>query len=412
MTYYYKGYPQNDTEKPLKMVNVDELEHEAKYVIPEPAYYYIASGSENEWTWRNNINAFNHFQIVPRALTNTSDPKTNTNFLGMDLKMPLMISPIAAHGIAHKEAELDTARGAKMAGALFSSSTYANMSVEDIAKVAGDAPRVFQLYMSRDWDFNEMVLKAVKETGYKAILLTIDALVSGHREANIRTHFTYPVPMAFFTRYLQGKGEGKGQSVAQMYRMSAQKIGPKDVAKIKEISGLPVFVKGIMCAEDAYIAMGAGADGIVVSNHGGREIDGAPATIDVLPEIAKEVNKRVPIILDSGVRRGSHVFKALALGADLVGIGRPFLYGLALGGAQGVESVLKQLNDELKIDMELTGCKTIEDVKHAKIDHFRYTSDTGVSSTSPQVIKPYPVTPENTMKDEQLKADAETGASN
>lgn len=414
MTVYYKGFPQSTREKKLNLVNLNQLEDEVKYVMPEAAYYYIASGSENEWTWRNNTQAFNHFQIVPRALTNRSNPSTDTTFMGMDLKTPVMISPIACNGISHAEAEVDVAKGAKAAGALYSMSTYANKSVEDVQKAVGKSPRFFQLYLSKDWDFNRMVITDAIKAGFSGFFLTVDATVSGYREANLRTHFTYPVPLAFFNKWSGGKGEG--QSVAQMYASSAQKIGPDDIKKIKEIAGadVPVFVKGVECAEDAFLAIGAGADGIVVSNHGGRQLDGAPATIDVLPEIAKEVHHsdhRIPIILDSGVRRGSHVFKALALGADLVGIGRPYLYGLALGGALGVESVIEQLNKELLIDMQLTGCKTIEDVKHAKIDHISYSADWGVSSTSPSVRKPYPVTKENQLEKDADSTDAESGAS-
>lgn len=407
MTVYYKGFPQSDREEKIQMVNLSELEDRVKSIIPEAAYYYIASGSENEWTWRNNEQAFHHYQIVPRALTDMQDPQTDTTFLGMKLKTPVMISPIACHGIAHTEAEIDTAKGAKAAGALFSMSTYCNKSVEDIQQATGDVPRFFQLYLSKDWGFNKMVVEAAEKAGFKGFFLTVDALVSGYREANLRTNFTYPVPLDFFKRWAGAKGEG--QSVAAMYAASAQKIGPEDIKKLKELTQLPIFVKGVMCAEDAEKAITAGADGIVVSNHGGREIDGAPATIDVLPEIAKVVNKRIPIILDSGVRRGSDVFKALALGADLVGIGRPFLYGLALGGAQGVESVIEQLNKELVIDMQLAGCKTIDDIKHAKIDHFNYSADWGISSTSPAVKAPYPVTDDNQVKGEAL--DASSGAS-
>ena len=403
MTYYYNGFPQSDRDEELHMINVDELEEKVKKVIPEGAYYYIASGSENEWTWRNNTAAFNHYQIIPRALTDMDNPKTDTEFMGMKLKTPIMISPIACHGIAHKDAEVATQKGAAAAGALFSSSTYANKSVEDIAAAAPDAPRFFQLYLSKDWKFNEMVFNAIKKAGYKGIFLTVDALVSGYREANLRTNFTYPVPLDFFKRYIGAKGEG--QSVAQMYAASAQKIGPEDVKRIKEETGLPVIVKGVMSVEDAYKSIGAGADGIYITNHGGREVDGAPATIDVLPEIAKAVNHRVPIIFDSGVRRGSHVFKALALGADMVGIGRPYLYGLALGGAKGVKSVIDQLDKELLIDMQLTGCKTIDDVKHSKITHINYSSDNLDSITSPDRMKPYPKTADN-----QIKTDGQTDA--
>lgn len=410
MTTYYKGFPQSTREEKLHMVNLDELEHEAKYVMPEAAYYYVASGAENEWTWRNKTQAFNHFQIVPRALTGMQNPELNTEFLGMKLKSPVMICPIACHGIANAEAEIDTAKGAKAAGALFAMSTYANKSVQEVQSAVGDSPRFMQLYLSKNWDFNKMVIEESVKAGFTGFFLTVDALVSGYREANLRTNFTYPVPLAFFNEWNGGKGEG--QSVAQMYASSAQNIGPDDIHKIKKIADVPVIVKGVECAEDAMLAVGAGADGIVVSNHGGREVDGAPVTIDVLPEIAKAVrssNHRVPVILDGGVRRGSHVFKALALGADLVGIGRPFLYGLTLGGAQGVQSVIEQLNKELLIDMQLTGCKTIEDIKHAKIDHINYSADWGISSTSRSVMKPYPVTRENQLTGEA--ADAVSGAS-
>lgn len=408
MTHYYDGFPQSDRNEYLNMVNVDQLEEDVKQIMPEGAYYYIASGSENEWAWRNNTAAFNHYQIIPRALTNMEKPETDIEFMGMKLKTPIMISPIACHGIAHKDAEVATQKGAAAAGALFSSSTYANKSVEDIAEAAPEAPRLFQLYLSKDWKFNQMVFDAVKKAGYKGILLTVDALISGYREANIRTNFTYPVPLDFFTRYQGAKGQG--QSVAQMYAASAQKIGPEDVKRIKEMSGLPVIIKGICCSEDAYKAIGVGADGIYVTNHGGREIDGSPATIDLLPEIAKAVNHRVPIIFDSGVRRGSHVFKALAMGADIVGIGRPYLYGLALGGPKGVESVIKQLNDELIIDMQMTGCKTIKDVKKAKIVNINYTADNLDSNTSPDRMKPYPKTEENQIKSNE-QSDAISSAS-
>lgn len=330
MTHYIKGFPQSEADEDLKFVNVDELEEKAKEVMPEGAYYYVASCSEYKWTWRNNTNCFNHYQIVPRALTGMDNPSTETEFLGMKLKTPIMISPIACHGISHADAEFATQKGAALAGAMFTSSTYGNKPVEEIA------------------------------------------------------------------------------AVAQMYASSAQNIGPDDIKPIKEMSGLPVIVKGVNCAEDVEVALTAGADGVYVTNHGGREIDGAPATIDVLPEVVEAVNGRCLVVLDGRVRRGSHVFKALALGADLVGIGRPYLYGLALGGPHGAASVINELNDELKIDMQLTGCKTIEDVKHAHLTDFQYAGDTKPSSTDPRVRKPYPVTAVNQIKSEP---DAATGAS-
>ncbi len=182
MTTYYKGFPQSTREEKLHMVNLNELENEAKYVIPEAAYYYIASGAENEWTWRNNTQAFNHFQIVPRALTGMQDPELNTEFLGMKLKTPVMICPIACHGIANAEAEIDTAKGAKAAGSLFGMSTYANKSVQEVQAAVGDSPRYMQLYLSKNWDFNKMVIEESVKAGFTGFFLTVDALVSGYRE--------------------------------------------------------------------------------------------------------------------------------------------------------------------------------------------------------------------------------------
>lgn len=200
--------------------------------------------------------------------------------------------------------------------------------------------------------------------------MTVDATVDGYREADIINHFQFPIPMANLTKFSEGDGKGKG--ISEIYASAAQKIGPKDVARIIQYTDLPVIVKGIESAEDALYAIGAGAAGIYVSNHGGRQLNGGPASFDVLADVASAVNHRVPIIFDSGVRRGSDVFKALAAGADLVAIGRPAIYGLALGGAQGVASVFNHLNDELKIIMQLAGTKTIEDVKHAPLLDIKY----------------------------------------
>lgn len=167
-------------------------------------------------------------------------------------------------------------------------------------------------------------------------------------------------------------GDGKGKGIGEIYASAAQKISEDDVRRIAEYTDLPVIVKGVQSPEDALRAIGAGAAAIYVSNHGGRQLNGGPASFDVLPAIAKAVNKRVPIIFDSGVRRGSHAFKALAAGADLVAFGRPVIYGLALGGAEGVQSVFEQIDHELEIIMQLAGTKTIADVKHAPLTHFNY----------------------------------------
>lgn len=249
-------------------------------------------------------------------------------------------------------------------------STYSSTSIADTAAGGHGAPQFFQLYMSKDWSFNESLLDEAKKAGVKGIILTVDATVDGYREADIINNFQFPIPMANLTKFSEGDGKGKG--IADIYAAAAQKIGPDDVRRIAEYTDLPVIVKGVESPEDALYAIGAGAAGIYVSNHGGRQLNGGPASFDVLESVAKAVNHRVPVIFDSGVRRGSDVFKALASGADLVAMGRPAIYGLALGGAQGVESVFTHLNDELKIIMQLAGTKTIADVKHAPLLDIKY----------------------------------------
>jgi isopentenyl diphosphate isomerase/L-lactate dehydrogenase-like FMN-dependent dehydrogenase len=307
---------------------------------------------------------------VPHVLSNIDDPQTNTSIFGIDVKTPIMMSPAAAQGLAHSQGEKDTAKGMAKAGALMSQSTYSSTSIADTATAGDGAPQFFQLYMSKDWNFNESLLSEAKKSGAKAIILTSDATVDGYRESDIVNDFQFPIPVANLEKFSEGDGKGKG--IGEIYAAAAQKISPADVQRIKDFTGLPVIVKGVQSPEDALLAIGAGADGIYVSNHGGRQLNGGPASFDVLESVAKAVNHKVPVIFDSGVRRGSHVFKALASGADMVALARPIIYGLALGGADGVYSVVEHLNDEFKTVMQLAGTKTIDDVKNAQLLKLNY----------------------------------------
>lgn len=359
------GYEQSDREKSLDVLNLPSLETAAKKIIPAGGFGYINGGAEDEWTLRENTKAFDRVQIVPRVLINIDSPDTTTNIFGIDLETPIVMAPAAAQGLAHSRGEMATAEGMAMTGSLMAQSTYSSTSIADTAKAGNGAPQFFQLYMSKDWNFNESLLDEALAAGVKGIILTADSTVGGYREADIINDFTFPLPMANLTKFSEGDSKGKG--IADIYSAAAQKISPTDVTRIAEYTHLPVIVKGIQSPEDALLAIGAGAQGIWVSNHGGRELNGGPASFDVLQEIARAVNHQVPIIFDSGVRRGSHVFKALAAGADLVALDRPVIYGLALGGAQGVASVINHLNAELKIDMQLAGTQTIEDIKKVSL---------------------------------------------
>lgn len=353
----------SDAEGSIKIINLYELEKEASKKISVGAFGYVQDGAEDEITLRSNTRSFDKIKILPNGLTGLESVNLKTKFLGLDLTSPIILAPMAAHGLVHKEADRATIRGTDKAGTIMSVSTYSSVPIDEIAKSAPDAPFFFQLYMSKDNDFNEFIINKAKNAGAKAIIITIDSGIAGNREADVKNNYTYSVQTPNVTEFYRGK------TITQNEARAMRKIGftAGDIQYIKKISGLPVLVKGIDSPEAAETAVLAGADGIWVSNHGGRQLDSAPATFDMLPFIAKTVNKRVPIVFDSGVRRGSHVFKALASGADVVAVGRPALYGLALGGSEGVKDVFLHLNKELEIVMILAGTKDIEAVKKNKL---------------------------------------------
>lgn len=366
-------YQASTKEGPIKIINLDELEDQVAKNMEKGAFGYIRGGAEDELNLDKNTRSFDRKYIMPRVMQGIEikDIDLSTQFLGIDLKTPIIQAPMAAQGLAHQDGEIATAKGMAKAGSIFSLSTYGNKTIEEVAEVSGESPFFFQLYMSKNNAFNEFTLKRAKESGAKAIILTVDSPVGGYREDDIRNNFQFPLGFAnlelFAKQNDDGSKTGKGAEISEIYAQAKQAFTPADIAYVKKLSGLPVIVKGIQSPEDADRVIKAGADAIWVSNHGGRQLDSGPASFDVLPSIAKVVNKRVPIVFDSGVRRGSHVFKALASGADVVAVGRPILYGLNLGGAEGVNSVIQQLNKELSINMMLGGAKNIESVKATKL---------------------------------------------
>ncbi|MEM1455502.1 lactate oxidase [Pediococcus pentosaceus] len=364
------GYEQSDREEKIDILNLESLEERAEKIIPTGGFGYISGGSEDEWTLRQNRTAFQHRQIAPKALSGIEKLELNTEIFGIPLNTPVMMAPAAAQGLAHSQGEKDTARGLAAVGGLMAQSTYSSVSIADTAAAGEGAPQFFQLYMSKDWNFNESLLDEAKKAHVKAIILTVDATVDGYREADIKNKFAFPLPMANLTKFSEGDGQGKG--IEEIYASAAQNIRPEDVKRIADYTQLPVIVKGIQTPEDAIRAIDAGAAGIYVSNHGGRQLNGGPGSFDVLEDIATSVNKQVPIIFDSGVRRGSDVFKALASGADIVALGRPVIYGLALGGAKGVQSVFEHIDHELEIVMQLAGTKTIDDIKNNPLLNIKY----------------------------------------
>ena len=349
----------------IEVINTYELEDRAREVMPKGGFGYISGGAGDEYTLRQNTKAWDAKGILPRVLADVEFPDTSTKIFEHDIKVPFIMAPIAAHGLEHETKEAGTAKGVSEFGTIMSISAYSGAKFEEIEAGLNGSPRWFQIYMSKDEDFNKNIIDEAKADGATAIILTADATLSGNRETDVRNKFVYPFGMPIVSRYLTGSGEN--MSLNNIYAQSKQKIAPEDVKFLKEYSGLPVFVKGIQSPDDALLAIGAGADGVWVSNHGGRQLDGAPGSFETLEMISKAVAGRVPIVFDSGVRRGEHIFKALASGADIIALGRPVLYGLALGGWKGVRSVLEYFENDLKRVMQLAGTQTIEDVKNTTL---------------------------------------------
>ncbi|PUA19489.1 alpha-hydroxy-acid oxidizing protein [Glaciimonas sp. PCH181] len=354
---YTDGYSAGTEVKRLLLNDLIEIEGMASKIIPAGGFGYISGGAGDEWTLHENRTAFGRKQIIPRVLTGKGPVDLKSQIFGIPLTSPIIVPPIGSHGLAHISAEAGTAMGAAAAGTIMGVSTVSTLNLEQVA-AASNSPKWFQLYMMQDIGFSRELLQRAKAAGYKAIVLTVDTTATGNREADARNHFKFPLQFGNLT------SGGAGGSIQQLNSAFAITIDPKVIEFAIKETGLPVIVKGIEHPDDARIAIDAGAAAIQVSNHGGRQLDGSPATFTVLPSIAKAVNRRVPIIFDSGIRRGQDVFKAIASGADVVGLGRPVIYGLSLGGWMGVQSVFELINKELAMVMQLAGAETIEDIKH------------------------------------------------
>ena len=355
----------------LDVLSLDELEPLARARLPQMAYDYIAGGSDAEWTLCENSAAFNRLQLVPRILVDVAERQLATTVLGTPVSMPILVAPMAFHGLAHTEGELATARGAAAAGTIMIVSTASNYSLEAIAGT-GRAPRWFQLYVYRDRGLTRSLVRRAAAAGYDALCVTVDVPLIGRRRRDIRNEFTLPegLQLANFADTAAddlpdaARESGLAAYVAAQWEPA---LTWRDIDWLRSLSPLPLVLKGIMSSEDARLAVEHGASAIVVSNHGGRQLDTAPATISVLPGIVEAVNGGIEVLLDGGIRRGTDVLKALALGARAVLIGRPVLWGLALDGEAGVRGVLDLLRAELDVAMALVGCPSLKAVSSALI---------------------------------------------
>lgn len=393
-------------------ISLKSLEEEARKVMSSNAFAYIAGGAGVESTMGSNRHAFEQWKIVPRMLQDVSVRDTSIELFGQKLPSPILLSPVGVLEMVHKEADVAVAKAAAHLGLPYIFSNQASRPMEECASVMGDSPRWFQLYWSKSNELVKSFLQRAEQCGCKALVVTLDTTLLGWR--------TRDLDMAYLP-FLEGKGIAQYtsdpvfqkllddpeetqqvnrkisiQSIQGLISMVSNYPGTgffkklksgrpikavrkfvsiysnpattwNDLSFLRQHTKLPILLKGILHADDARKALDAGMDGIIISNHGGRQVDGSIATLDALPKIAEVIQNKIPILLDSGVRGGSDVFKALALGAKAVCVGRPYVYGLALAGEQGVYEVMQNLMADFELTMGLSGCKNISEIQSSTL---------------------------------------------
>ncbi len=329
-----------------ELLNVGDFERAAKERLDPASFWYFAGGANDEWTLRENIAAFGRWVLRPRMLVDVSTRTTATTVLGTEVSFPVLVAPMAFQGLAHPDGERAMARGAAAAGTVLCLSTLSTVSLEEVAEAAPEGARWFQLYWGPDRSLVQDLVERAGAAGYRAIVVTVDLPELGRRERDLRTGFKAPSPLSNSTD---------------------SSLTWRDLEWLRAHTKLPILVKGILTAEDAALAVEAGIEGIVVSNHGGRQLDGVAASLDALPEVVEAAGDRAEILVDGGVRRGTDVVKALALGARAVLVGRAALYGLAVDGAEGVERVLGLLHEEVELALALCGCPSPAEVSRSHV---------------------------------------------
>ncbi|MBK1883736.1 alpha-hydroxy-acid oxidizing protein [Luteolibacter pohnpeiensis] len=352
------------TQIPPHVVSLSDYEALAQSRVESGAWAYISGGAGDELTLRENVDAFRRLQITPRVFKDMAGGSTSVDMLGRRWIHPILVAPMAFHQLMHPDGEIGTVLGAAAMETPVVVSTQSGISLEEIAKRAM-SPLWFQLYIQPDRQFTSDLVRRAEAAGYEALVVTADAPLSGLRNREQRAGFRLPDGIS----PVNLKGMASLPPEDRVFGGALVQNAPtwKDLQWLQGQTRLPVLVKGILNPEDARIAMDQGVGGIVVSNHGGRTLDGLPAAIEVLPEVVDAVSGHIPVLLDGGIRRGTDIFKALALGATAVMVGRPVLYGLAAAGAVGVGHVLKILRTELEMAMVLAGTATISEINRSAL---------------------------------------------
>ena len=364
----------------------------AKKKLPSPIFHYIDGGSDDEVTLNRNTEAFNDCDLIPNVLADVANIDLSTTVLGQKIDFPLFPSPTAMHRLYHHEGERASAKAVEKMGTIFGTSTMGTVSIEEIAKV-NKGPKLFQLYIHRDRGLTDNLIERCKKAGFNSMCLTVDRVVAGNRERDRRTGFTTPPKLTLGSLlsfaahpgwtinnlihekfelanivHMTQKGTSIDKSVIDYIN---EQFDPamnwKDAEYcVKKWNG-PFALKGVMSVEDAKKAIDIGCTAVIISNHGGRQLDGSRAPFDQLAEIVDAVGDKIEVILDGGVRRGTHVIKALSLGAKACSFGKGYLFALAAGGQKGVEVILEKMKEEIYRDMTLMGCKTVSELNRSKV---------------------------------------------
>ncbi|KAA1194122.1 alpha-hydroxy-acid oxidizing protein [Pseudohalioglobus sediminis] len=374
--------------------NIADLRRRARARLPAPMFHYIDGGADDEWSLRNNTSAFDDYLLQPTYLRDVSEIDLSTRVLGQDLALPFFLAPTGMSRLFHHHKELGAARAAERFGTIYSLSTLATTSLEEISATTS-GPKMFQIYILRDRELTREFVQRCKQAGYQALCLTVDTPLAGNRERDHVHGMTMPprITPANFLSYassfhwlyhlirdpdfrlanvahrVDALGKGAMGLIEYVNGQFDRTVCWDDVGWLAQQWDGPLVIKGMTSADDARRALDAGATAAMLSNHGGRQLDGVPAPVDCIAPIRDAVGDRLELIVDGGIRRGTHILKALALGADACSIGRPYLYGLAAAGQAGVERALEILELELARDMALLGCASIADLDAGYVKH-------------------------------------------
>ena len=372
--------------------NFDDYRKLAKKKLPSPIFHYIDGGADDEVTLKRNTESFNSCDLVPNVLSDVSSVDLSTTVLGQKIDFPLFLSATAMHRLYHHHGERATAKAAEKMGTMFGISTMATTSIEDIGKLT-NGPKLFQIYIHKDRGLTDNLIERCKQVGFNSMCLTVDTVVAGNRERDHRTGFSTPPRLTLSSllsfalhpgwslNYLFGdkfkleniihmtdKGSSIDKSVIDYINEQFDpSMNWKDAEYCVKKWGGPFALKGVMSVDDAKKAIDIGCSAIMISNHGGRQLDGSRAPFDQLSEIVDAVGDKIEVILDGGIRRGTHVLKALALGAKACSFGKGYLFALGAAGQKGVESILQKMKAEINRDMILMGCKSVKELNRSKI---------------------------------------------